>query len=277
MIAIGEYQLLTVIREVDFGLYLGDGEHEVLLPKKYIPHGLSTGDKLRVFVYRDSEDRPVATTLRPAAAVNEFACMEVKDLTDHGAFMDWGLEKDLFVPKREQHKPFRRGEFHIIRVLMDHRTQRLIGSSKIRAFLEKDTSGLEEGMAVQLMIWETTDLGYKAIIDGKYEGLLYREEAGELLKTGDTLDGYIYRLREDGKIDLRLNMGGKEGADTNRDKLLNVLYQQNGWLALTDKSSPEEIYETLKMSKKAFKKALGNLYREKLVVLEDEGIRLAEN
>jgi predicted RNA-binding protein (virulence factor B family) len=275
MIEIGKHQLLTVNREVDFGLYLGDGNEEILLPTKYVPDGLSIGDKLRVFVYKDSEDRPIATTLQPAGEVGSIVSLKVKDSNPHGAFMDWGLEKDLFVPKREQHVPFQLGKFYVVRILLDHKTNRLIGTSKIRAFLKKDAEGLEEGQKVSLLIYSVTDLGFQAVINGIYSGLLYRSECPVEFAIGTETDGYIRAIREDGKIDLRLSLGGRESADEHREMLLDALQKNEGYLSLTDKSSPEAIQQTLGMSKKAFKKALGNLYRERLVLLESEGVRLA--
>ncbi len=274
MIEIGKHQLLTVNREVDFGLYIGDGEEEILLPPKYIPEGLSIGDKLRVFVYKDSEDRPIATTLQPAGEIGSIVVLKVKDSNPHGAFMEWGLEKDLFVPKREQHIPFQLGKDYVIRIALDYKTNRLIGTSKIRSFLKKDAEGLEEGQKVSLMIYSVTDLGFQAVINGEYSGLLYRSECPVEFAIGTQTEGYINNIRTDGKIDLRLNPGGREAADEHRELLLDELKKHDGFLSLTDKSSPEEIQNTLGLSKKAFKKALGNLYRERLVALESDGVRL---
>lgn len=276
MLDIGKYQLLEVGREVDFGLYLTDGQEEVLLPKKYVPEGIAIGDKLRVFVYKDSEDRPVATTLEPAGQVGDILALRVTDTTPHGAFLSWGLEKDLFVPKREQHKRFEKGEVYLVRILLDNQSNRLIATGKLKPFLSTDYSGLSEGQQVNLQIWQNTDLGYKAVIEGEYEGLLYRSESAPGIHIGDEFSGFIHKIRTDGKIDLRLNTGGREGAELHRDALLDLIRQEGGFIALTDKSPPEFIMEKTGMSKKAFKKALGNLYRERLVTIEENGIRLKE-
>jgi predicted RNA-binding protein (virulence factor B family) len=277
MIEIGKYQLLEVAREVDFGLYLTDGEKEVLLPGKYVPRGIAVGDKLRVFVYNDSEDRPVATTLNPSGQVGDVIALRVTDTTPHGAFLEWGLEKDLFVPKREQHQRFEQGNVYLVKILLDHKTNRLIATGKLKPFLSTDYSSLTEGQQVQLQIWQNTDLGYKAVIEGAYEGLLYRHESAPGIQIGDEFTGFIHKIRSDGKIDLRLNTGGNEGAELHRDALLELIREEGGYLELTDKSPPSFIMEKTGMSKKAFKKALGNLYRERKVDIEEKGIRLKDD
>jgi len=276
MLQIGQYQLLEVAREVDFGLYLTDGEQEVLLPQKYVPAGLSIGDKLRVFVYNDSEDRPVATTLKPAGTVGDILALRVKDINPHGAFLDWGLEKDLFVPKREQHTRFEIDRIYLVKILLDHQSNRLIATSKLKPFLLSDVSELEEGQQVTLQVWQHTDLGFKAVIDGKYEGLLYRNESSPGIRIGDEFEGFVHKIRNDGKVDLRVNTGGREGAGLHRDALLELIEGEGGFIDLTDKSAPDVIFSRTGMSKKAFKKALGNLYRQRKVTIDKDGIRLVE-
>lgn len=275
MLRIGQYQELKINREVDFGLYLGDGQDEVLIPTKYIPEGVEIGDTLRVFLYKDSEDRPIATTLTPKGVLGDIVSLVVKDETDHGAYMDWGLEKDLFVPRREQHSRFEIGQRYVVRVSMDHKTNRLVGTSKLQAFLKKDASDvLKEGQQVNLLVYDRTDLGWKAVIDQEFVGLIYATEAPASVKVGDELKGYVRTIREDGKVDLRLSGEGREGAEQGRDTLLRVLRENEGILYLTDKSAPEAIYEQLQMSKKLFKKALGGLYKERLVEINADHIRL---
>lgn len=274
MLYIGEYQELNVNREVDFGVYLGDGTEEVLLPTKYIPEGLQVNDTIRVFVYKDSEDRPIATTLQPTGKLGDIVALKVKDQTEHGAYLDWGLEKDLFVPRREQPVHFETGKTYVVRISMDHKTNRLVGTGKLNAFLSKETGELEEGQEVDLMVYGKTELGFKAVVNGKYSGLIYASEAPPNVKVGDRMPGYIRTLRQDGKIDLRISAEGRAGTDIGRDTLLRHLNEAGGSLSITDKSSPDEIYKTLGMSKKLFKKALGGLYKDRLVTISEDGITL---
>jgi len=271
---IGKYHELEVAKEVDFGVYLNSELGEILLPTKYVPEGLKVGEKIEVFLYRDSEDRPICTTLKPKAQLDEFASLEVTDTNDHGAFMEWGLEKDLFVPTKEQPVRFVVGKKHVIRVCLDHKTDRLIGTGKLRAFFDKDVSDLQEGQEVNLLIYNQTDKGYSAVIDKRYSGLIYRNEVFEPIYVGDEKIGFIKKIREDGKIDLTLNQQGKDAMDSNMQVVLNMLKLHDGYLPYHDKSNAEEISEFFNMSKKAFKKAIGGLYKEKVIKLEPEGIRL---
>ena len=277
MLRIGQYQELKINREVDFGVYLGDGKDEVLLPTKYIPEGVEIGDTLRVFVYKDSEGRPIATTLTPKGVLGEIVSLKVNDETGHGSYMDLGIAKDLFVPRQEQHKRFEVGNRYVVRISMDHKTNRLIGTSKLQAFLRKDASeDLKEGEEVDLLIYDRSDLGWKAVINQEFVGLLYADEVPPNLQIGDSVKGFVKHIREDGKVDLRLSAEGRKGAEQGRDSLLQYLKDNEGIIYLTDKSSPEEIFSQLQMSKKLFKKALGALYRERLVELNSDHIRLVE-
>jgi uncharacterized protein len=273
---IGHTYELTVAREVDFGLYLQSEKGDILLPRKYVPEGTKEGDRIEVFVHRDSEDRLLATTLKPAGEVGDIVVLKVKDMSSHGAFMDWGLEKDLFVPRAEQHVPFEVGDRQVIRVVVDYKTDRLLGTSKLQSFLKKDGTGaFERGDQVDLIIYDSSPLGVKVIINKAYFGLLYHSDIYDDIDLGDECTGYIKEVREDGKIDVTLRKEGKAGIDQNRDALLKALKENEGYLPLTDKSDPEDIQETVNMSKKAFKKALGGLYKERLVVLEENGVRLS--
>ena len=276
MLQIGEYQELKVNRQVDFGFYLGDGTEEVLLPNKYVPEGLKADDTIKVFVYKDSEDRPVATTLTPAGVVGDIVALTVKDETPHGSYMDWGLEKDLFVPRREQHVRFEVGKPYVIKILLDHKTQRVMGTSKLQAFIQRDLHGLNEGEMVDLLVYEKSPLGWKALINKTYSGLIYESEAPGYLGIGHAQKGYIHRLREDGKIDLRLSAEGRRGSDEGKEKLLHIIREHDGSLPLHDKSDPKEIFEVTGMSKKLFKKSLGALYRERLVKISPDGIELTD-
>lgn len=271
----GEYYELEVVKEVDFGVYLLSEIGELLLPTKYVPVGLKIGDMINVFVYRDSEDRFIATTLKPKAKLNEFASMTVADINDYGAFMEWGLEKDLFVPNKEQHRKFRIGNQYVIRVCLDHQTNRLIGVGKLKAFFQNDPLDLTEGQEVDLLIYNQTDLGFMAVINQAYQGLIYGNEIFQDLEVGQQKKGFVKKLREDGKIDLTLNPPIRQGLEEQKQSILNKLQATpDKFLAFNDRSDAEDIVDTFQMSKKAFKRALGGLYKDRLISIEPEGIRL---
>jgi hypothetical protein len=271
---IGQYNVLKVARFVDFGAYLSDQEgEEVLLPKKYHPEGIEVGQLLRVFVYTDSEDRPVATTLEPKALVGDLKPMKVKDTTPIGAFLDWGLEKDLFLPKSEMHRPVQAGDYVVVKVLTDPRTGRVVATSKLAPFLSKEAGDLYEGQEVMLLAYEKTDLGIMCIIRDSMRGMLYRNEVFRPIETGDSFTGYIKEIREDGKIDLSLYRNTKQQLDENETHFLDILESEGGFLPMGDFSTPEEIKQKFQMSKKVFKQLIGRLYKERVIVLESNGIR----
>ncbi len=272
---IGCYNTLEILRDTSVGLYLGDisGE-EVLLPNKYVPSKFRKGEKLKVFVYLDSEDRPIATTLKPLVQLGEFACLRVKDVSKMGAFLDWGLEKDLLVPFREQKDKMKVGKSYVVYLRMDEVTQRLVGTAKLHKVFDKDLGTLEAGQEVKLLVGEGTEIGLEVVIDNRYRGMLYRNEVFQDVLFGDRLTGYIKQVREDGKVDVSLRKTGLENLEAGAQKILDELRANEGFLALHDKSSPEDIQFQLEMSKKNFKRSLGTLYRQKLVTLEEHGIRL---
>lgn len=274
MLHIGRYNELTVNRRVDFGLYLKGGEVEVLLPNKYVPEGTKEGDVLNVFVYTDSEDRPIATTLKPYATVGEFAYMKVKAVNNIGAFLDWGLEKDLFVPFKEQERKMEEGRSYIVFLYLDLNSDRVTASAKINRFIEKEEVELMEGDVCDLLIANRTDLGYNAIINNRYIGVIYQNEIFQPIGTGDRVKGFVKRIREDNKIDLTLQKSGGALVDDSRSRILKALKDNNGFLPLTDNSSPEEISRILMISKKAFKKTIGNMYKNRLIDIVDGGIKL---
>lgn len=279
MIYIGEYNELEVIKEVDFGLYLSDEDRtfEILLPLKYIPKGTKVGEFLNVFVYHDSENRQIATTLEPFAIVGEFACLKVIETTDFGAFVDWGIAKDLLVPTNEQSKPMYVGTEHIVYVYLDKQTGRVVGTTKYARYLDNSRLDFGEEDTVQLLIADRTDLGYNAIINGKHIGLIYQNEIFEPLQTGDIKRGYIKNIREGNKIDLTLQLRGYEQIEDAKHRLLFILKANNGVLELGDKSSPEDIYSKVKLSKSAFKKTIGGLYKDRLVEISDHSVRLVSS
>lgn len=265
---IGKNHILKVAREVDFGMYLTNGIDDVLIPRKYIPEGTKIGDEIEVFVYIDSLGRPVAVTEMPLARVDDIAALVVKQITQVGAFMDIGLEKDLMVPFNEQAYPMEVGERYVVKVLLDFKTNRMIGTTKIAPFLSLKVDRLEEGDKVRILIWQKTDLGFKVVIDGLYQGLIFHNEIFDRVAIGDERFGYVKSIREDGKIDVSLQKQGYEVVKDMSQIVLNKI-RMNGILLLGDKSSPEEIKEELGMSKKNFKKILGGLYKAGAVEIFD--------
>ncbi len=277
MINIGKSYELEVVRVVDFGVYLdADNLGEVLLPRQHSPRVLSVGDVVKVFLYLDSEDRPVATTQKPKVRVDEFAYLRVVANTDVGSFLDWGLDKDLLVPFAEQHRPMEVGQSYLVYVYRDAMDGRIAASSKVDKFLDDDRPhNYKPGQAVDLIIANSTDLGYKAIINHNHWGVLYRNEVFERLSFGQYKKGYIKRVRPDGKIDLSLQ-GGQETRDKYAGIIETYLRKHNGFAPVHDKSDPELISELFGMSKKAFKKAIGALYKQRIITIESDGIRLIE-
>ncbi|HBL77927.1 MAG: GntR family transcriptional regulator [Bacteroidetes bacterium GWF2_42_66] len=275
MVKIGKHNKLAIVREVDFGIYFHDEKlGDILMPKRYLPESFAVGDELEVFVYLDSEDRLVATTEKPFAEVDEFATLEVIATTAVGAFLNWGLVKDLLVPFREQKKRMNVGEKHLVFIYLDPETNRIVASSKIDKFVDNLPVDYEVGEEVDLIVAEKTDLGYKAIIDNSHFGMLYKNEIFQTLTIGQKLKGFIGKVREDEKVDLVLQKPGYEKMEGLAQEILEKLKAENGFLPVGDKSSPEVIYDQFKISKKNFKKGIGTLYKNRLIIIEDEGIRL---
>jgi len=276
MINIGKYNTLKIVRETQVGLYLSDGETDILLPNKYIPREYEVGEELIVFVYLDHEERPVATTLEPYIYLDEFALLRVNYVNKFGAFLNWGLEKDLFVPYREQARPMEVGKRYLVFMYLDHETNRLAASSKLNQFLSNDELTVEEGEEVDLIVSHITDMGINVIINEKHKGLMYKNEVYEDLRTGDRIKGYIKAIRPDNKIDVSLQKNGFERIEPNAEKILDEMRANRGFLRLNDNSHPEDIKTVLKMSKKTFKKAIGTLYKQKLIEIKEDGIYLVK-
>ena len=275
MINLGEYNSLIVLRRAEQGLYLGDDSGEsVLLPNRYIPEGAEIGDTLSVFIYNDSEDRVIATTLTPKMTLNKFACLEVVSVTNHGAFLDWGLAKDIFVSFSEQLKKLEEGQYAIVFLYLDKITNRLAASCKLNKFLNNETIEVKENDEVELLITEKTDLGINVIINDRYKGVLYKNEIFQNLQYGERRKGYIKKIREDNKIDASLQKQGYDNVQPNEEKIMDKLKENDGFLKLGDYSSPEEITAALEMSKKTFKKAIGSLFKQRLIRIEEKGIFL---
>ena len=274
-INLGKFNTLRVVKEVDFGLYLDGGmEGEILLPKRYVPQNCKPGDELRVFIYLDQEERLIATTQKPLAQVGEFACLEVAWVNQYGAFLNWGLMKDLFVPFREQKASMEVGKRYIVHVHLDEESYRIVASAKVEHYLSKEHPVYEPGQEVDALIWQKTNLGYKAIVDNAYAGLLYESEVFQQLHTGMKVKAYIKQVREDGKIDLVLQKLGQAKVEDFSSILLEYIRHNGGHTHLNDKSPAEEIYALFSVSKKTFKKAVGDLYKKRLVTLQEDGIRL---
>ncbi|MEI6313137.1 MAG: S1-like domain-containing RNA-binding protein [Bacteroidota bacterium] len=274
MIEIGKYNTLQVDKLVDFGLYLTDGESAILLPKKWVLRDMLPGKEVKVFVYKDNEERPIATTMTPYAEVGQFAFLKVKEINDFGAFLDWGIEKDIFVPFREQGIDMQVGRSYTVFLYIDSITERVTASAKLQKFLSKEEYDFIEHDAVDILVAKKTDLGYEAIINNQFKGLLYDNEIFEPIRVGETRRAYVKKIRPDGKIDLNLQGKGFGISADARDILLEKLRANNGFLALHDGSDPEQIQAVMNMSKKAFKKAVGGLYKDKLIEITDKGIQL---
>ncbi|MGK5093829.1 S1-like domain-containing RNA-binding protein [Deltaproteobacteria bacterium TL4] len=277
MIRIGQTCELEVVKIVDFGVYLDAQElGEVLLPRKYKPEEVSQGDFLKVFLYFDSEDRPLATTQKPKAQVGEFAYLSVSSITPVGVFLDWGLDKDLLVPFAEQRKPMEIGRSYLVYLYLNKVDGRITASSKIDKFIDDEKPhDFKPLQAVNLIIANSTELGYRAIINHSHWGILYKNEVFQRISFGEPLKGYIKNIRTDGKIDLSLQ-GGQETRDKYADIIENYLKNNQGFAPVHDKSDPQLISELLGMSKSSFKKAIGCLYKQRILTIEKEGLRLIE-
>ena len=273
---LGRVNRLIVIKQVDFGLYLDGGEVHgpILLPSRYVPEGTKVGDELDVFIYLDQDERLVATTERTLAQVGDFAHLEVAWVNNFGAFLNWGLMKDLFVPFREQKMKMQKGNRYIVHIHLDERSHRIMASAKVEKFLSQDMPPYRPGDAVEVLVWQKTDLGLKAIVDNRFSGLLYDQQMFREPHTGDRLTAYVQQVRPDGKIDLILQPLGQQAATEFSEVLLQHLQTNGGHTPLGDKSPAEEIYAVFGVSKKVFKKAVGDLYRRRIITIGDDGLTL---
>ena len=276
MAKIGERASLKILREKSFGLYLDGGDlGEVLLPHREVPKDNVIGAFLDVFIYTDSEDRPVATLMRPKAMPGEFARLKCVAVTGVGAFLDWGLPKDLLVPFREQKGRMEPGKSYLVYVDVDETSERIIASMRISRHLDRTPHSLKPGDEVDLTIFGKTALGYKAIVNGAHSGLLFHEKVFQALQPGEKTKGYVETVREDGKIDLTLHAPGRAKVEGLEERILSELNARGGYWAISDQSSAEEIHEELGVSKRTFKQAVGALFRKRLIRLEERGIRIA--
>ena len=277
MAQVGRFNKLEVVKEVDFGVYLDGAElGTILLPQRYMPDDCELGDWVDVFLYFDSEDLLIATTETPRVEVGRCEMLKVIDINNAGAFMDWGLPKDLLVPYSEQLKPMEVGYSYVVYVFYDQDSDRIAASTRLQDYLAEESVWIKPRQAVDLLIAGRTDLGYKAVINDQYLGLIFRDDAFRPLKVGERLPGFIKNIRPDGKIDLVMSQGTLQGNHDLGEQIIESLRASGGVSTLTDKSQPDEIYRTFKVSKKKYKQALGSLYRSKRILLSAEKIQLVE-
>lgn len=298
MIKLGDYNLLKVVKlavrdnphayggKETFGIFLDGGkEGEILMPQKYVPEDTKIGDELRCFVYLDQDERPIATTETPLAKVGDFAYLKCTWVNEYGAFLDWGLMKDVFCPFREQKKKMEIGESYIVYIHVDEESYRIVATAKVEKFLSVPTNSpspegkaeLKVGSPVPILIWQKTDLGFKVIVDNQYQGLIYKDQIFQYVHTGDRLTGYIQNIRPDGKLDISLQPTGRKQTEDFAATLLQWLKDHDGFTPFGDKSAPDDIKRTFQVSKKVFKKAVGDLYKRHLITIEDDGLHLNAN
>jgi predicted RNA-binding protein (virulence factor B family) len=296
MIRLGDYNTLKVVKfavrdnphayggKETFGVFLDGGrEGDILMPQKYVPEGTKVGDDIKCFVYLDQDERPVATTETPLAKVGDFAFLECTWVNEYGAFLDWGLMKDLFCPFREQKKKMEMGDSYIVYIHIDEESYRIVATAKVDKYLSparpadnNAKEGLAIGTPVSLLVWQKTDLGFKVIVDNKYQGLIYRNQIFRHVQTGDRLDGYVEKVRPDGKLDISLQPTGRKQTIDFAETLIQWLEDHDGFAPFGDKSAPDDIKRTFQVSKKVFKKAVGDLYKRRIITITDDGIQLAD-
>lgn len=273
-LSLGRFNRLTIVRRAEQGLYLSGGPEDILLPNRYVPDGAEIGDEIDVFVYLDNEERLIATTETPKAQVGDFAWLQVAWVNNFGAFLDWGLMKDLFVPFREQKMKMQKGKSYLVHLHIDPESYRIMASAKVERYLSTDFPPYHGGDEVDILVWQKTDLGFKAIVENRFSGMLFDAEIFRQLHSGDRLKAYVKQVRPDGKIDLSLQKKGQKAVHDFSNTLLEHLQNNGGFTPLGDKSPAEEIYALFGVSKKVFKKAVGDLYKQHLITIEPKGLRL---
>jgi hypothetical protein len=278
MIELGRKNTLEILRDTSVGLFLGDGEgQDVLLPNKYVPTEYEIGGTIDVFCYLDYDERPIATTLEPYIMLGEFRLLQVAEVNEFGAFMEWGLEKHLLVPFREQRDKMKQGQWYVVHCYLDHKSGRLVASNKLDKFLSNDNLQLREWDEVDLVVTRQTDLGWEVIVNEKHKGLVYFNEVFKTINIGDVIPGCIKTIRKDNKLDISLQPLGSRVLEPAANKIYEVIKENGGFLPLHDKSDPVEIRDRMQMSKKTFKKGLGTLYKARKIILEDDGVSLVED
>lgn len=273
MIELGKLNSLEILRTTSVGLFLGDNEgNDILLPNKYVPESYEIGSKISVFCYLDYEERPIATTLEPYIMANEFQLLEVVEVNEFGAFMQWGLEKHLLVPFREQRVKMQEGQWYVVYCYLDERSNRLVASNKLDRFLSNDTIELKVWDQIEIIVTRQTNLGWEVIVNNKHKGLVYSNEVFKKIAIGDTMPACVKTIRKDNKLDISLQPLGARVLEPAANKIFEMLTKENGFLPFNDKSSPEEITTTFQMSKKTFKKGIGSLYKERKIEIKKDGI-----
>jgi len=274
MIKVGEYNDLTISRAVDFGLYLDDGKDGILLPKRFIPEGVKIGDVIRVFIYHDGEERLIATTQKPKGVLGDIVKLNVVSVTPQGAFMDWGLMKDIFVPKSQQLQKMIPNGSYLVKIVLDEQTGRIAATEKIDSYLSNDDLTVKELEEVELTVYRRTDIGYVVIINNKHTGVIHHNEIFRNITSGDTFNGFIKKIYpKENKIDVVAGKSGYKKVEDETSKILRLLEENNGHLPYNDKSNPDEIYDVFGMSKKTFKMTIGNLYKQRIINIEKTGIK----
>lgn len=276
MVKMGEYNILKVIKEKQMGVFLDDGEEGILLPNRFVPHGTKTGDELKVFLYYDSEDRPIATTQKPFGILGDIVKLKVVGVTHQGAFLDWGLMKDLFIPKSKMKTFMAPNGEYLVKIVMDEKTGRLAATEKLEPFLSNEKLTVQEKDIVDLIVYRQTDIGYEVIINNIHKGILHNNEIFRNISIGDKFKGFIKRILPENKIDVAAGKPGYERVEGETEKIVRLLKENNGYLPYHDKSSPEDIYSFFSMSKKTFKMATGNLYKQHKISFTKGGINLIE-
>ena len=275
MIQIGEYNTLTILRDTEPGLFLGDNEeNEILLPNRYVPETFKIGDQIEVFAYLDNEERPVAITDKPHIKRNDFALLRCNQVTKFGAFLDWGLVKELFCPFKEQAFKMKAGGWYLVHCYLDEESERLVASSKTNRFLDNKELTVEQYEEVDLIVSHPSDIGMNVIVNNCHLGLVFKDEIYKDISVGDRLKGIVKKIRSGNKLDISLSQIGYRNIEPNAQFVLTELEDNNGFLPLNDKSSPEDIKDAMQMSKKSFKKAIGSLYKERQIEIKEDGIYL---
>lgn len=276
MVKVGEYNILKVIRLVEFGVYLDDGKEGILLPKRYVPKGIKEGDELKVFIYHDSEDRLIATTQQPKGILGDIVLLTAVSVTPQGAFLDWGLMKDLFVPKSQQLQRMIPNGAYLVKIVLDEQTGRLAATEKIDSFLSNDMLTVKELDEVDLTVYRRTDIGYVVIINNTHTGVLHFNEIYRNISTGNRFRGFIKKIYpNDNKIDVAAGKPGYKRVEDEAEKIIRLLNEHDGFLPYNDKSNPDDIYSFFEMSKKTFKMTVGNLYKKRLIEMSDNGIKIS--
>lgn len=276
MVRMGEYNLLKVIKEKPMGVFVDDGEEGILLPIRFIPKGTKTGDELNVFLYYDSEDRPIATTQKPYGILGDIVKLKVVDVTHQGAFLDWGLMKDLFIPKSKMKTHMVRNGEYLVKIVMDERTGRLSATEKLEPYLSNENLTIKEKEIVNLTVYRQTDIGYEVIINNIHKGILHNNEIYRNISIGDKFEGFIKNILPENKIDVAAGKPGYNRVEDESEKIIRLLKENDRYLPYHDKSSPEEIYSFFEMSKKTFKMTTGNLYKQHKIIFTKTGIQLTE-